>query len=186
MSFKINVHEQKILLSNARESITAKLERRPPAYGEINPAKDSSLELHCGAFVTIKKGNSLRGCIGRMFSDEALLKTIRMMAIEAAFCDPRFSPLTKNEFEQCKLEISVLSPMELCTNPKTVLVGVHGLYLSNRGQAGVLLPQVPVEQGWGQDEYLDYICRKAGLSQKSYEEPSARLYTFTADVFRED
>ncbi len=186
MHLNINRAEQKILLNNARETILAKLEKRQPEYEEIIPAEGSPLTLACGAFVTIHKGKSLRGCIGRMASDEALVKTVRMMAIEAAFGDPRFPPIEKDEFEKCSLEISVLSPMELCPNPESVLVGVHGLYLMSRGRAGVLLPQVPVEQGWNQDEYLDYICRKAGLPPKAYEEPGAKLYTFTAEIFGEE
>jgi AmmeMemoRadiSam system protein A len=186
MSFMINQTEQTYLLKNAREAILSKLENRNPKYPKIILNEDSPLTLSCGAFVTIHKGKTLRGCIGRMSSDETLLQTIRMMAMEAAFSDPRFSPISKEEWEQCRLEISVLSPMELCQNPKTVLVGVHGLYLVNHGRAGVLLPQVPVEQGWGQEEYLDYICQKAGLPPKSYDEPSARLYTFTAVVFGEE
>jgi AMMECR1 domain-containing protein len=64
-------------------------------------------------------------------------------------------------------------------------VGLHGLYLSHRGRTGVLLPQVPVEQGWNRDEYLDYICVKAGLPAGSYDEPGAELSTFTAVIFQE-
>jgi AMMECR1 domain-containing protein len=67
-----------------------------------------------------------------------------------------------------------------------VKVGVHGLYLIRQGRSGVLLPQVPVEQGWDLDEYLDYICVKAGLPPRSYEAPDAKLCTFTAVVFGED
>jgi uncharacterized protein (TIGR00296 family) len=76
--------------------------------------------------------------------------------------------------------------MEPCPDPRTVKVGVHGLYLIHRDRAGVLLPQVPVEQGWNQEEYLDYICVKAGLPPCSYEAPGAELYTFTAIVFGEE
>jgi AMMECR1 domain-containing protein len=65
-------------------------------------------------------------------------------------------------------------------------VGLHGLYLIRGGRAGVLLPQVPVEQGWDLDEYLDYICVKAGLPPHSYDAPDAKLYTFTAAVFGEE
>jgi uncharacterized protein (TIGR00296 family) len=75
--------------------------------------------------------------------------------------------------------------MEICPDPRSVKVGVHGLYLVYRGRSGVLLPQVPVEQGWDLDEYLDYICVKAGLPPHSYEAPGAELYTFTAAVFGE-
>ena len=107
------------------------------------------------------------------------------MAIEAAFGDPRFPPLANDELTKCSIEISALSPMELCPDPRSVKVGVHGLYLTQRGRSGVLLPQVPVEQGWDLDAYLDYICVKAGLPPYAYEEPEAKLYTFTAAVFGE-
>jgi uncharacterized protein (TIGR00296 family) len=75
--------------------------------------------------------------------------------------------------------------MEICPDPRQIKVGVHGLLLSHRGRTGVLLPQVPVEQGWNLEEYLDYICVKAGLPAGSYNEPGAELYTFTAIVFGE-
>ena len=107
------------------------------------------------------------------------------MALQAAFDDPRFPPLETSELSRIDIEISALSPMELCTDPSSVKVGVHGLYLVHRGRSGVLLPQVPVEQGWNQDEYLDYICIKAGLPPHSYDAPGAELYTFTAVVFGE-
>jgi AmmeMemoRadiSam system protein A len=112
-----------------------------------------------------------------------LEKTVQTMAPEAAFGDPRFPPLTAPELPRCSLEISALSPMQLCPDPRSVRVGVHGLYLTHRGRAGVLLPQVPLEQGWDLDEYLDYICIKAGLPPHSYEAPGAQLFTFTAEVF---
>jgi AmmeMemoRadiSam system protein A len=115
----------------------------------------------------------------------ALERTVRAMAVEAAFGDPRFPPLGREELPVCRIEISALSPMEPCADARSVRVGVHGLYLVHRGRAGVLLPQVPVEQGWGLDEYLDYICVKAGLPPRSYEAPGAELLTFTAAVFGE-
>jgi AmmeMemoRadiSam system protein A len=120
-----------------------------------------------------------------MNASAPLEKTIRTVAMEAAFGDPRFPLLTKDELPQCRLEISVLSPLERCTQPCSVQVGIHGLYLIHRGRAGVLLPQVPLEQGWDLDTYLDYLCVKAGLPPHSYEAPEAQLYTFTAVVFGE-
>jgi AmmeMemoRadiSam system protein A len=114
-----------------------------------------------------------------------LEETVRTMAREAAFGDPRFPSLEKDELAQCDIEISALSPMERCPDPRQVKVGVHGLFLIYNGRSGVLLPQVPVEQGWDLDEYLAYICVKAGLPPASYEKPGAELYTFTAVVFGE-
>ena len=195
MDFTISEEEKTALLADARESITAELEKRPPRYkrGEdlaiAIKQGYSVLSQHCGAFVslhTITKDRRLRGCIGRMNAAEALEKTVRIMAKEAAFGDSRFPPLSKEELSRCSIEISVLSPMEKCSDPRSVKVGIHGLYLSCHGRSGVLLPQVPVEQGWNLDEYLDYICVKAGLPQKSYENPHAELRTFTAVVFGEE
>ena len=196
MDFYISPGEKNALLSQARETIAAKLEGRQPQYrveASILKAIDegvSALAKPCGAFVTLhvkdmRGERSLRGCIGRMIASAPLEKTVRIMAVEAAFGDPRFPPLDASEFPAIDIEISALSPLEPCANPRSVKVGVHGLYLSHRGRSGVLLPQVPVEQHWDLDEYLDYICVKAGLPPRSYEAPGAELYTFTAVVFGE-
>ncbi|GHV96568.1 hypothetical protein AGMMS50293_28880 [Spirochaetia bacterium] len=194
MDFTITPIEQKLLLACARESIVSELEGRKPRYQQ-DAAEHPVLQEPCGAFVTLHKREtsplgdgktrSLRGCIGRMSASLPLVETVRVMAREAAFGDPRFPPLRPGELEQCYIEISALSPMSLCANPRQVQVGVHGLYLVRGGRSGVLLPQVPVEQGWNLDEYLDYICVKAGLPTGSYEAPDAKLYTFTAVVFGE-
>jgi len=196
VSFTITREEKEALLAEARETIAAKLEKREAQY-KLSPALEkavqegtSALSKQCGAFVTLhikdpKGKQNLRGCIGRMAAAAPLQKTVRAMAIEAAFGDPRFPPLSTGEYPQIVIEISALSPMEICPDPRSVKVGVHGLYLIHRGRSGVLLPQVPVEQGWDLDEYLDYICVKAGLPPHSYEAPGAELYTFTAVVFGE-
>ena len=195
-NFNITEQEKKALLAQAREAIAAKLEGRQPEY-RLEPSLQesvsggaSALSKPCGAFVTLhsndgRGGRKLRGCIGRMSAATPLEKTVRVMALEAAFSDPRFPPLDVSEFPRIDIEISALSPMERCIDPRSVKVGVHGLYLTLRGRGGVLLPQVPVEQGWNLDEYLNHICVKAGLPPRSYETPGAELYTFTAVVFGE-
>ncbi|MDR2109752.1 MAG: AmmeMemoRadiSam system protein A [Spirochaetaceae bacterium] len=196
MNFTITPEEQRALLADARETIAATLENRLPVYQRGPELKKavlagtSALAQKSGAFVTLHAERArkrvLRGCIGRMAASESLEKTVRLMASEAAFADPRFPSLTLEELGRCHIEISALSPMELCPDPRLVRVGFHGLYLVNQGRSGVLLPQVPTEQGWNLDEYLDYICVKAGLPPRSYDEPGAKLYTFTAVVFGED
>ena len=185
MSFTISAEEKKILLAEARETIAAKLEKRQPQY---NNEESSTLSKPCGAFVTLhtSETHKLRGCIGRMTASTPLLQTVRLMALEAAFDDPRFPPLSPDELSSVNLEISALSPMEPCPDPHSVEVGVHGLYLRHRGRSGVLLPQVPVEQGWNREEYLEYICVKAGLPPGSYQQEGAELFTFTAVVFGEE
>jgi AmmeMemoRadiSam system protein A len=196
MNFTITQEEKETLLAEARETIAAKLEKRDARYNLTAALEkavkegSSALSKPCGAFVTLHikdagERQNLRGCIGRMAAATPLEETVRTMAIQAAFGDPRFPPLSAGEYPRINIEISALSPMELCPDPRSVKVGVHGLYLIHRGRSGVLLPQVPVEQGWDLDEYLDYICVKAGLPPHSYEAPGAELYTFTAVVFGE-
>jgi len=188
MEFTIAPVDQKILLSQAREVIAAELERRKPAFTQIDDK--SVLNTPCGAFVSLhmknSSGRSLRGCIGRMTASLPLIETVRVMAKEAAFGDPRFPPLRKDELPNLHIEISALSPMIPCPDPRQVKVGVHGLYLIHNSRSGVLLPQVPVEQGWDLDQYLEYICIKAGLPPGSYNAPGAQFLTFTAIVFGEE
>ena len=200
MDFIITPEERQLLLADARETIAAELEGRKPQYrrgdsASIDAAPDSVLRQPCGAFVTLHKlsgggpvprDRSLRGCIGRMAANLPLEETVRLMACEAAFGDPRFPPLRPEELALCHIEISALSPMSVCPDPQQVEVGVHGLYLIRGGRSGVLLPQVPVEQGWNRQQYLDYICVKAGLPPESYNAPDATLHTFTAVVFGEE
>jgi AmmeMemoRadiSam system protein A len=197
-NFSISSGERRFLLASARETIAAKLEGRRPDYArcggneavEKGAGKISALEKPCGAFVTLhlEQGGEkqLRGCIGRMTAQLPLEETVRRMAVEAAFGDPRFPPLSPDEFRQVSIEISALSPLERCDDPRRVRVGIHGIYLIHQGRAGVFLPQVPVEQGWNLEEYLYHICLKAGLPPGSCDAPGAELYTFTAVVFGEE
>jgi AmmeMemoRadiSam system protein A len=193
MSFAISPDEKKALLADARETIAAKLERRETRY-ETSATLQKAIEdgssalcKPCGAFVSLHmRPRQLRGCIGRMIASDALQETVRIMALEAAFDDPRFPPLKIDELGRVSIEISALSPMKICKDPQSVQLGIHGLYLKHQGRSGVLLPQVPVQQGWNRQEYLDYICAKAGLPRRSYDEKGAELYTFTAVVFSEE
>lgn len=186
MSFSIFDEEKNYLLALARAAIKGEWE--PEAESSLSAPASSSgaLDAYCGAFVTLHEEGNLRGCIGNMVGRRPLKETVRAMAKAAAFEDPRFAPLKRNELARCRIEISVLSPMERCADPQSVVVGTHGLYLIRYGRSGVLLPQVPLEQGWNRQEYLDYICVKAGLPPKSYEADEAELYTFTAVVFSEE
>jgi AmmeMemoRadiSam system protein A len=185
MDFVITEDERRTLLACARESIAAKLAGRKPAYPAPRAGR-AGLAARCGAFVSLHNGENLRGCIGRLTSDEPLEKTVRVMAQEAAFGDPRFPVLTAEELDSCRIEISALSPLEPCADVRAVRVGVHGLYLRHRGRTGVLLPQVPLEQGWDLDGFLAYLCVTAGLPAGSCDAPGAELYTFTAVVFGEE
>ena len=107
------------------------------------------------------------------------------MARQAAFSDYRFQPVTNGELDTLDIEISVLTPMKRIYDPKAVAVGRDGLYIKRGISAGVLLPQVPVEQGWDRIEFLDHTCLKAGLPPGAWKEKNTELYVFQAEVFGE-
>lgn len=143
----------------------------------------ASLEEECGAFVTIKNRGDLRGCIGYVRGYLPLHETVKEMAVHAAFSDPRFAPVTKDEWADCDFEISVLTPMKRIKSVGEIEVGVHGLYIEKGVHSGLLLPQVATEQGWNRTEFLEYICYKAGLPKDAWKSKDADIYIFSADVF---
>ena len=119
-----------------------------------------------------------------MRSDRPLLETVARMAVAAAIEDGRFEPVTEAELDGLSVEVSALSPLGPI-RPEEVEVGRHGLLVGQGGRRGVLLPQVPGEQGWDRETFLVHTCRKAGLPDDAWKEPGVELLGFTADVFRE-
>ncbi len=144
----------------------------------------ADLSIQAGAFVTLHKNNNLRGCIGRMTSDLPLYKTIDKVAKESAFHDSRFSPLREDELPNIIIEISVLSPFEKISY-ENIIIGKHGLLLKYGYQSGVFLPQVPVEQKWSKEEYIEHLFQKAGIPFTELTIEKAELFGFTATVFSE-
>ncbi|QER41444.1 AmmeMemoRadiSam system protein A [Thermodesulfobacterium sp. TA1] len=143
-----------------------------------------ALRQKSGAFVTLLKDRHLRGCIGIIEPWYPLYQVIQEMAISAAFKDPRFPPLSKDELPLVEIEISVLSPLKKGTIEE-IEVGKHGIYLVKDFHRGVLLPQVPVEYGWDKKTFLEHVCLKAGLKPDCYKDKDVEFYLFTAEVFRE-
>jgi uncharacterized protein len=171
--------ERRWLLRLAQMSI------RAAVRGDSLPMPEASAHLRekRGAFVTLTKDGKLRGCIGMVIGVEPLDATVRAMAQAAALQDSRFSPVTEDELERLKVEISVLSPMfEIA--PEDVVVGRHGLMATYGGRRGLLLPQVAPEWGWDRETFLAQTCRKAGLAPEQWKH-GAKLEAFTAEVFGE-
>jgi AmmeMemoRadiSam system protein A len=174
--------ERQALLEAAREAIAAHFARRLPRL----PPKTPSLAAPRGAFVTLRRleDDDLRGCIGQMRSDQPLLDTVARMAVAAATEDGRFDPVTAGELPELAIEISALGPLAPI-RPEDVVVGRHGLLIGYGGRRGVLLPQVPIEQGWDRETFLDHTCLKAGLAPGTWSKPGVELLAFTAQVFGE-
>jgi AmmeMemoRadiSam system protein A len=173
--------EQLILLQNAREAIGARIARRAPCY----PPAPPELSAPCGAFVTLKIRGELRGCIGHITARQPLVEAVRDVAVSSAFDDPRFPPLSPEEWPEVSIEISVLSPFEPITDPGRITVGTHGVMVRNGHRSGLLLPQVATEQGWDRETFLSHACRKAGLPADAWHSPETRIEVFRATVFHE-
>ena len=88
--------------------------------------------------------------------------TVRDTATLAALRDPRFRPVSASELPQLEYEISVLSPLRRVTDVQQIKVGEHGLLMKNGDSEGLLLPQVPVEQKWDRQTFLEQTCRQGG------------------------
>lgn len=166
------------LLSMARETITSYVrDRKVP---EIEP-DDKRLKADGAVFVTINRNGNLRGCIGSIQAVMPLYQSVIKNAVSASSNDPRFPPMTKEELSDIDVEVTVLSPLEPLKDVKDIEIGKHGLYMEKGGRSGIFLPQVPVEQGWDLNTYLEQLCKKAGLPEGAWKD-GARLYSFTADI----
>lgn len=175
--------QRRTLLRIARETIAAALDGRRIAWSSDDV--DEALRRPAGAFVTLTISGELRGCIGSIVAVEPLYQAVATSATSAAFRDPRFFPLTKQELGTIELEISVMGPIERVTNVEEIVVGRDGLIISRGGRAGLLLPQVATDWGWDRDEFLAQTCHKAGLPREAWKQPETKIEKFSAEVFGE-
>lgn len=194
MQFELSEEEGKFLVKLARQAVEEYLATRkvtvPP-----KSVPEKLLEL-CGVFVTInsvKHGEKeLRGCIGYPYPTSPLAEAVVQSAISAATQDPRFDPLSKNELGRVVFEVSVLTPPQTIEvkNPKDypskIKIGEDGLIVERGGFKGLLLPQVPVEWNWDQEEFLCQCCVKAGLPPDSWLLPRTRIEKLQAIIFEEE
>jgi AmmeMemoRadiSam system protein A len=171
--------ERELLLQLAHRSIEAALEGKQL---DLRAPSRHLAEMR-GAFTTLHLHRRLRGCIGYVVPTHSLYRTVAETAQAAAFDDPRFLPVTPDEANDLKIEISVLSPLHPI-RPEEVVVGVHGLVVTKGGHRGLLLPQVPAAWQWDRDTFLSQTCIKAGLPPDAWRQ-DVELQAFTAEVFGE-
>ena len=176
-------NEKRILLQYARNSIKSLFHNIDSSQIAID--HHPILKTHKGAFVTLTINKRLRGCIGYITSDSPLFQTVEDAAVQAAIGDPRFSKLTGDEFNLISIEISVLSEPFPMNNYDEIVLGKHGLILSEGGRRGLLLPQVPIEHRMNKEEYLSALCEKAGFYPDLWRERLLNIEMFTAEVFSE-
>lgn len=182
--FNLSDDERKYLLDFARQTIDSFL--IDGSLPEIDEEKLSkSLKEKCGAFVTLHKNGSLRGCIGRFTSSDNLVKVVRSMAVSAATQDPRFSKVKSSEMKDIDIEISVLTPLKEIESIDEIEMGKHGIYIKKGFATGTFLPQVALQTGWTKEEFLGHCSRdKAGLGWEGWK--NAEVYIYEALVFSEN
>ena len=180
----LNNVQRTTLLQIARDSIAAVLEGRRPDLNRY--AIDDDLRRPAGAFVTLNdRDGELRGCIGSIEPVAPLCQAVSLSAVSAAFRDPRFPPVKRDEFPSLHLEISVMGPILPVNDVSEVEVGRDGLIIRRGHNAGLLLPQVATDYGWDLETFLAQTCMKAGLPPTAWRSPDTRIERFSAEVFGE-
>ncbi len=168
------------LVEIARGSVAAAVRREAlPPMPELTPA----LMRKQAAFVTLRSGGELRGCVGAVFATQPLAQQVRESAL-AASRDTRFPPLSAGELRRLDYEVSVLSPLTPLDDPESLVIGRDGLMLVQGDWHGVLLPVVAVEQGWDRKTFLEQVGVKAGLGRDAWRQPGTLLFSFSAESVR--
>jgi AmmeMemoRadiSam system protein A len=169
----------------AREAIEGAFEGRRPGPIECPP-----YYTRPGAtFVTLTQSGQLRGCIGSLEAYRSLGLDIQHNAIDAAFGDPRFPPLRREELGRTEIEVSVLSkprPIEFASREdlvKRLRPGLDGLILEAGGHRATFLPQV-WEQLPDPDDFVSHLLRKAGLPS-DYWNDQVRAWKYRVTAFEE-
>jgi uncharacterized protein (TIGR00296 family) len=193
MSFQLTIEEGNFLVNLARQAVIEYLEKRKVL--QVPEGVSSKLMKKCGVFVTLNnvhKGEmSLRGCIGLPYPTTPLTKAVIEAALSAALQDPRFSPVALDELDNIVFEVSVLTPPERVEVkkptdfPSKIKVGKDGLMVERSYCKGLLLPQVPVELKWGEEEFLCQCSIKAGLPADSWLLKDTKVYRFSCVIARE-
>jgi len=162
------------------------------SYFSKKEIKDTEFKEKQGVFVTIHtEEGDLRGCIGYLKPIKPLGQAVIETARAAAFSDPRFKPLVKQELDEIIFEVSVLTKPELIKvkDSKEYLekieIGKDGLILNCEGYEGILLPQVPEQHNWNVEQFLEALCQKAGLLEDTWKQKKCNIYKFQAEIFKE-
>jgi hypothetical protein len=177
------------LVNMARKAVTEFLKND----SKINDSEfNSKFDFSSGVFVTLNKQGSLRGCIGYPIPVRKLSEGLIDAAISAATQDNRFSPVSIDELDKIIFEVTMLtSPIEIkVKDPAEYLsiikVGRDGLIVENNYTSGLLLPQVPTEYGWNEEEFLCHTCEKAGLAKDAWKDRITKISRFEGIIFKEE
>ena len=173
--------DRRALLGIARRAVIEAVERQ--RLLEVAPLA-GALANPSGVFVTLRRRQRLRGCIGQLEAVEAIGQAVARCAMAAALDDPRFDPVLPIELVELEIEISAISRPERISLEE-IEVGRHGLMVTRGYQRGLLLPQVALEFRWTRERFLEETCVKGGMERRAWKDPAIRIEAFTAEVFSE-
>ncbi len=179
--------EVRDLITLGRKAILSVLEGKDL---EVDDSLKERFKEKKGVFVTLLtyEEKKLRGCVGIPYPVYPLWRAVIEASIGSAFRDPRFEPLKREELDRVILELSLLTqPEEILSDRvlEEIQVGRDGLIVEKGRLKGLLLPQVPVREGWDVEEFLRHTCLKAGMDPNCWREKDVRIYRFTTEVWEE-
>ncbi len=188
--FIYSLEEGIFLVKLARRAIEVFLtegETIPPPKNTPEKLKENS-----GVFVTLNTlKHNLRGCIGHPYPNLPLAEATISAAISSAVRDPRFPALSKNELEKVLIEVTCLTPPKKVEveqpkdYPRHIKVGRDGLIVKRGVFSGLLLPQVPVDWNWNEEQFLSQTCVKAGLPPDSWLLEDTEIFSYQSEIFEE-
>jgi len=181
-----------LLLKLARKTIADSLNIETHAFNEHNDnLSDKLFTEHRGTFVTLTIDNQLRGCIGNLSAEKSIIEGVKDNAVNAAFHDPRFPPLSKNEFPNVDIEISLLSQPERLEYQdgddllEKLRPNIDGVIIRKGPYSSTFLPQV-----WDQlpdkKSFLEHLCQKAGLAPDEWRRPGLEVMVYQVQYFEEN
>jgi AmmeMemoRadiSam system protein A len=187
---KLTEEEGQYLVETAKRTIQEAL-FNPKDKSQPDSVSSPKFQERRGTFVTLTINGALRGCIGHIIPQESLMEGVRVNAMNAAFRDPRFRPLSQNEFDKIKVEVSILTePKPLAYTDANDLLsklrpGTDGLIIRKGYHQATFLPQV-WEQLPNKKDFLTHLCFKAGLAGDAWTYDKLEVHTYQVQAFEEE
>jgi len=189
---QMDKEQGEILLKLARKTIADSLHIETHESDDLNSSlSEGVFNEHRGTFVTLTIDSLLRGCIGNLSADKSIIEGVKDNAINAAFHDPRFPPLSKNELNNVDIEISLLSEPEKLTYQDSedllekLRPGIDGVIIRKGPYSSTFLPQV-WDQLPNKQSFLEHLCQKAGLPSDEWRRPELEVMVYQVQYFEED
>ena len=189
----LSKEQGQLLIKLVRYTLMKELGQPVPQtqYNTLKSAlSDASFQRTSGVFVTLTRSGQLRGCIGNLTSTDPLVSGVRRNAINAAFHDPRFAPLSASELDEIEIEISILTepqPIEYHDADdllNTLRPHVDGVIIRKEAASATFLPQVWEQLPRPQD-FLTHLCMKAGLASDAWQHSQLEVSRYGVQYFEE-